>query len=826
MYLFTCGCISFSSCSFEENVSICADSKTVEISGREIPVDALVPGVVRLKVTEELFAEMSVEHDEQGYIKTTGVKSLDDVFGNIGVVKIERTFPYAGKFEARTRAEGLHLWFNVWFDEETALSRAGEGFVGVEGIVKVEYRPRLTYSSDFQITYAEPTAVSVPNSAATEYFNDPGLAKQWHYYNDGHFSDSAEVGADINVFPVWRKGVTGNSDVIVCVVDKGVDFTHEDLKDNMWVGHDEEGNEIYGYNFINDNTEIIPGDHGTHIAGTIAAVSNNGIGVAGIAGGDKARGVAGVKIMSCQIASDDGFDYDGGVAIKWSADHGAVISQNSWQYALGRYNEILDSDREGIDYFIKYAGLDENGVQVGPMAGGVVFFAGGNSSVNMAYPQSYEKVIAVSGLRSDFKPASYNNFGSWVDIAAPGGAVRFPDKENRYYSDNYIGDGIFSTLPPNKDGVGYGFMAGTSMACPHAVGVAALIVSHFGGQGFTNDELKFRMLSTLRSIDAYTPNRIGDFGRGLIDADNAIFGTQHEGPGAITDFAISAKSNKVTYSFTLPTQGNKAVEAFLLYSKVSITEENFRSSTFDVLDIKDYKNGDVCEGSYFLDLFDTDLYAAVVTVDADANISNISNCVPLQIGFNHAPVIEAVDGDDFRLSIKDKKVYRFVIKDEDGHTFKVSIEDKPNYIFYEFDEGSDTLNLTINGKTAKVGDYTFTIRVEDVYMSASEKEISYIITEDPEEIPEEPSEDEDITEGDFAYTFYPNPVQDYLFIKSVKGVSEARVLIYSSAGSLLVDKRIKVDGQDSVDMSGMPGGVYTVKVVGEESEEVFSVVKL
>ena len=129
-----------------------------------------------------------------------------------------------------------------------------------------------------------------------EPFDDPGLPQQWHYNNEGSIRRAVE-GADIDLFEAW-KTTAGDPAVIVAIMDGGVQWDHPDLAANMWVneaelngapGVDDDGNgyvdDVYGYNFDKDTGAIEPGGHGTHCAGTIAAVNNNGIGVCGVAGG-------------------------------------------------------------------------------------------------------------------------------------------------------------------------------------------------------------------------------------------------------------------------------------------------------------------------------------------------------------------------------------------------------------------------------------------------------------------------------------------------------------------------------------------------------------
>ena len=434
--------------------------------------DNLVKGVMTVEFDD---ATVSVIENASGL--QTESAQLNSVLEELGAVSIERVFPYAGPYEGRTRRSGLHRFYYVHFAESTPLTKAGESFLSLPGVVSAH-----------------------PNRpVAKRGFNDPLFSKQWHYVNPTYSN------ADINVQGVWENYTVGNQDVVVCVVDEPVDPTHEDLKANLWT----DGNGHTGYNFARNSYDLTirpdngEGDvgHGTHVAGTIAAVNNNGKGVCGIAGGDYANGIPGVRIMSSAIfsGSKQASDSNVAAAIKWGADHGAVISQNSWglessafQRPSDFYKYTIDDEPElkaAIDYFIEYAGCDDNGNQLpeSPMKGGLVFFAAGNENINYDPYCAYDPVISVGAFGENGSKASYSNYGSWVDIAAPGGE-----------------DSIWSTLPAkvaDSDYKGnpivvdtglYGdeYWVGTSMACPHASGVAALIVSYYGGTGFTNEKAK------------------------------------------------------------------------------------------------------------------------------------------------------------------------------------------------------------------------------------------------------------------------------------------------------------------------------------------------
>ena len=482
-----------------------------------------------------------------GEATRSGIPSTDEVLDILGAYSFERVFPVDPRCEERTREAGLHLWYIVRFDPDEDLSTAYERLAQLGEVDKLQCNRPIARAYN---PTAEPHFISCAEAdynattRTTQWpFNDPEIYRQWCYINDGTADFNQEwagviAGCDAGCDEAWKL-CTGDEDIIVAVFDEAVMWSHPDLKDNIWInegeelhaGVDADGNgyvdDKYGYNFVR-NTAITSWTsngstgHGTHVAGTIAAVNDNGIGCAGIAGGGK--GSKGVKIMTCQLF--DGMNSASlaaeARAMKYAADNGAVIMQCSWGYHSAKSNPIMGYvvgpateeewaaiyplEKEAIDYFIHSAG-SPNGV----IDGGLVIFASGNEyAAQSSFPAAYSKCISVAAVAADYTPASYSNYGSEVWLSAPGGDMEYyeaPGEEDDAYDENGVlkqQGSIFSTLVIN--GVaGYGYYEGTSMACPHVSGVAALGLSYAKQlkRHFTAEEFKQLMYDSARDIDSY-----------------------------------------------------------------------------------------------------------------------------------------------------------------------------------------------------------------------------------------------------------------------------------------------------------------------------------
>ena len=609
-----------------------------------------VEGVVRVKLQPEVVARMSnalAPQSVSGRVKV-GVKQLDQVAQKVKAVSMTRVFPYAGKDEEKHKKYGLDLWYDIKYDAPTMNTMQVRNlYKSVAGVAKAEripvYKPigggkYITVSPE-QIAKAAKAASTMP-AAQKLPFNDPLLSEQWHYNNDGHLMNT-RAGADINLFKAWESGIYGSKDVVVAIVDGGFQVDHPDLKDNVWIneaelngkpGVDDDGDgyvdDIYGYNFVVNSANINAHEHGTHVAGTVGATNGNGIGVCGVAGGKD--GTGGVKMMVCQVfdsrASNTAVS-DFAAAFVYAADRGAAIAQCSWGQSAPDVWD--DATNDAVHYFTK-----EGGGNV--MNGGLcIFAAGNNGEEGKYYPGCLDDVVAVGSMASDGTVAYYSNYGDWVDVTAPGGLM-----------DNGQAYGVLSTLPNST----YGYFEGTSMACPHVSGIAALILSKYGSKDFSNETLRTMLTTSVNDLYTLNPDYVGKMGSGYIDAYKALQGKVGSTPNAVDDYTLTPSHDNILIEWTIPDCEEKAVDHHVVYySTEPFTAESDLSKVTRVsVDTKFKTSGDAM--SYELDGLkaSTKYYVALVAYSRWGKASAMS---PVKEATTNAGPVVALDKTDLTMNI-------------------------------------------------------------------------------------------------------------------------------------------------------------------------------
>ena len=654
--------------------------------------DQVVPehvmGEARVYLSEEMtnIIEAAVE-EGAAMTKSPG---MNMALEELGVTEMYRLFPHAGEYELRTRREGLHRWYVVKYNPQVTLTKAQTSLEKVDGIEVFE------------------PVIPITNNVFNDLSSD-----LWGIYNTSY------KGVDVNVMPVWENYTVGDKNVIVSVVDNGIDLNHEDLAYNCLPAGKH-------YNSVDGGSVIYPGDHGTHVAGTIAAVGNNGKGVVGVAGGDYAKGMSGVSLMSCQIfkTNADGSSSTGNSAqaIKFGADNGAVISQNSWgynydadgdgqlvgdEYTRAMAAKISGSDKAAVDYFIKYAGCDNYGNQLStsPMKGGVVIFAAGNDAIANGAPAGYEEVVAVGSIASNGTRSSFSNFGPWVDICAPG-------------------TNVLSTVPN-----GYAYMSGTSMACPHVSGVAALIVSHFGGPGFTNEMLKEKLLNSANKAIVSQASQIG----GLVDAYGAFVYGNDKAPAEVADLKVIGRGNNLDLDFT-STGDEDGKSAYGYIAIYSIDQSAVATATPDNCNGVDYRvfTPECNSGEHIVCTidgleFEQRYFVKVYAYSYGRNYSEATAIAEESTTSNNAPVITSLMEGEYTLYSYETLNIPLSVVEPDGHTFDVVLVQASEAETLMYNPNDRSYKLVIKGSLAEIGTSSVVISATDSYGLNSTLEIVYVV---------------------------------------------------------------------------------------------------
>lgn len=688
---------------------------------------ATVPGLVRVRLTPDLADKIgtrALSADDPALRSSDA--PMSDLLRSIGAREVRPVFIMEPAYEKRMRQAGLHLWYDIILDEsagESTTLRSASQVADLPGVDLVEQVP-LYRTMDEPVFF--PLRAYGFDSERDEKdvmpFNDPYLPKQWHYHNTGSGLKSLK-GADLNLFEAWKQE-TGDPSVIVAVIDGGVYYEHEDLAQNIWVnpspGQGEYKDDIHGYNFADEDANIAYDAHGTHVAGVIAAVNNNGVGVSGVAGGNGSPDT-GVRIMVC-----DAFGRKNGQAFErafvYAANHGAVIAQNSW----GGSKFMSPSLKAAIDYFIDYAGCDADGNQLpdSPMKGGVVLFAAGNeSSDDMSYPAAYGPVVTISAMAPDWKKAYYTNRGEWIKLMCPGGDLHYP------------GGQIYSTSVQKKvDDEGtilaaqsyYEFMQGTSMACPHASGVTGLIVSKYGGPGFTNADCKRRLLSALRpaDIDEYNPGFEGILGAGYLDAARALDSDTSKAPAQVKDVEAEPGYTDLTITFpAVADPDDRTASYYVIYysDKEPLTASTYKSAkSTKVFGLK-YNVGDKVSYTSRNLSINQGYHYAIVAVDRWGNEAAPTFFSSSTLD-NAAPEVTVEGPKEIRLAGSETARLLLRVADPEGHTWSYTMKGDLLGITAAREEETILVDLSARGS---VGKHDFSVVVRDQYGAETEVKISY-----------------------------------------------------------------------------------------------------
>ena len=463
-----------------------------------------------------------------------------------------------------------------------------------------------TLERDPRVVYAEPNYILQVNQGTP---NDPDFAKLWGLQNSGQTGGTA--GADISAVDGW-KVTTGSKNVVVAIIDTGVDYTHEDLAANMWVnakecpggigkcvadGVDDDDNG-YADDFHGINAVAGTGDpmddygHGTHVAGTIGAKGNNNIGVVGVNHN--------VTIVACKFLSATG---GGSVAdavkcfnyvdhLKNDQGINIIATNNSWG-GTGAAQALQEA----------MSGADQ------PLH---ICAAGNGNSDAPHYPAAFEldNIIAVAATDDNDLYADFSNFGPWVDLAAPG-------------------DAIYSTIPTGScaicDPSGYGTIGGTSMATPHVAGAVALIAAKYPQLSLA--QIRQRILTGVDPLNDPAKNSATN---GRLN----IFNTLEEdttAPASVSDLVVTGlllTQMELTWTATGDDGMTGMANAYdLRYSTAPITEENWENATPAVGEPKPQKPGS--KETFLVPGLepDTTYYFALKVLDNVGNASPLSNVV-------------------------------------------------------------------------------------------------------------------------------------------------------------------------------------------------------
>lgn len=429
----------------------------------------------------------------------------------------------------------------------------GHRLQGEGELVRVKLPPGVTVEAGLallgereEVAYAEPNYrfyLDEPVREKSPLLEAPAFSEAsepndldyrlWGLHNTGR--DRGKKGADISAKEAWTEAIGDRKNgPIIAIIDSGVDISHPDLVDNLWVntgeipndGLDNDGNgvvdDVHGYNAFHNNSDLSDGKvHGTHVAGTIGATGNNGFGITGVA--QQAR------MMTIKIFGDVGHTNEATVlrGMAYADRMGARITANSWG---GIHSKAME-EAYGTSPALHIASAGNSGR---------------DTDQEPHFPGSYpiDNMIAVAASDRKDEIGSFSNYGAQaVDLAAPG-------------------VDIYSTLPGER----YKSFSGTSMACPHVAGVAGLILSKFPDA--TNEEVKARLLYSSEPLPELASITVSG---GRLNAARALQNDECA-PAQPEGFQAQASSNGVSLSWASLGDDGKLGQARL--AKLSRNQAN------------------------------------------------------------------------------------------------------------------------------------------------------------------------------------------------------------------------------------------------------------
>ncbi len=519
-----------------------------QVSLENVPEGSYHSGTVRVKLINDHILDDALVQSEDYVV--TGNEDLDRLNKRYSITEYRPLLHglYSESPEVELdrdlhRAWEFHRWFDLSFPSDIDVIETARSFLELPEVDMAE--PVYIKKT---VEPFERTVVGDIDSYPTRWEpNDPNFGEQWGLHNTGQTIRGSEgrEGSDIGAVEAWDLE-KGYNDVIVAVMDNGIDYEHEDLVGNLWPDIGPQGI------FTPRNS------HGTSVAGVIGAVSNNDLGIAGIAGGSGSDD--GVRIMACNVINTNA-TYSSRVL--YAVRHGAAIMNNSWIYNTPCvYNA---SDLNAIDYFNNNAGSFI-------MDGGLTFFAAGNAnSSDRYYPSYYQGTIAVAALDNRDVRSSFTNYGDWIDMSGPG-------------------TNIMTTGRSAGIAGGYEILSSSSLAVSMVSGAAALVASYTYRNGlvFTNDLIEDLLVEHSDNVNDINPNFAGRLGSGRVNISRVL--------NRINNFYIDQRNpqafNALTQSTTeilLTWQANETGDDIMIVS-------HYEPDIGSPIDGEDYEAGDEIPG--------------------------------------------------------------------------------------------------------------------------------------------------------------------------------------------------------------------------------------